>query len=169
MTANTDSNCPTIQDLIRRDHENIDRLFLELETFNEPKTLQGRFTQLYKELTVHAEAKEETVYPAVRPYYGDDNVQQRHDEHAEINVLLYEMRILSPTSPEFKEKLQNLKQLVKDHFHYEENTMFAAMSNHLGSDEANQLSIKFRQIKALLSDEVEATMKADPIEQHQIF
>jgi hemerythrin superfamily protein len=60
-----------IQDIIHLDHTKVNKLFKQIDRTNDSNKIQEYFGQLYKDLSVHAEAEEQVVYPAVRPFYQD--------------------------------------------------------------------------------------------------
>jgi hemerythrin superfamily protein len=52
-----------ITEIITMDHRKTDTLFMEIASTDDPQKLQEFFGQLYKDLSVHAEAEEQVVYP----------------------------------------------------------------------------------------------------------
>lgn len=131
VTQNTDKQDMNIQDIIRMDHSKVNTLFTELLASNDPQKIQEYFGQIYKDLTAHAEAEEEVVYPRVRSFYGQNDTQELYDEQAEMKVKLDEIKAISPSSPQFKDKIRQLMDAVGDHIRQEESTMFAAIRNNL--------------------------------------
>ncbi|NEQ24975.1 MAG: DNA nickase, partial [Microcoleus sp. SIO2G3] len=79
----------SIRDLIRMDHTKVNTLFVEVQGTNDPQKLQEYFGQIYKDLSAHAEAEEQIVYPAIRSYYAD--TQELYDEQAEMKQMLEEI------------------------------------------------------------------------------
>ncbi|HAZ49764.1 MAG TPA: DNA nickase, partial [Cyanobacteria bacterium UBA11371] len=107
----------------------------------------------------HAIAEEQVVYPKVRGFYGDDNTQELYDEQAEMKQMLDEIKSMSPSAPEFKDKVKQLMDVVGDHIRQEESTMFAAIGNNLSAEEREQLSTEFKAAKSKIQDEMAAAMK----------
>ncbi|MBF2084669.1 hemerythrin domain-containing protein [Thermoleptolyngbya sp. C42_A2020_037] len=136
----------SIQDLIRMDHQKVDTLFKEIEKTDDPRKIEEYFGQLHKDLTVHAEAEEAVVYPAVRPFYGADT-EELYQEQAEMRTMLSSLRLLNPGSPNFNADLKTLKDAVKDHVRQEESTMFAAIRNNLSDEENLALAQRFQAEK----------------------
>ncbi len=54
-----------IFEIIKSAHRKAESVFSEIESTNDSKTLETLFTQLYKQLSVHAKAKELTFYPTM--------------------------------------------------------------------------------------------------------
>jgi hemerythrin superfamily protein len=148
-----------IQDVIRMDHQKVNVLFGQIAATDEPQKIQEYFGQIYKDLTVHSEAEEQVVYPAVRPFYGDSDTQELYDEQAEMKVLLDSIKAMNPASPEFKQQVNRLKDIVMDHVRQEESTMFAAIRNNCSSEQQEQLATQFKSAKSQLQDQLAASMK----------
>lgn len=148
-----------IQDVIRMDHQKVNALFAQIEGTNDPQKIQEYFGQIYKDLTVHAEAEEQVVYPTVRPFYGDSDTQELYDEQAEMKTMLDSIKAMSPSSPEFKQQVNRLKDAVMDHVRQEESTMFAAIRNNCSDEQKEQLATQFKAAKAKLQDRLAASMK----------
>lgn len=148
-----------IQDIIRMDHQKVNVLFTQIDGTNDPQKIQEYFGQLYKDLTVHAEAEEQVVYPAVRSFYGEGDTQELYDEQAQMKTMLQSLKAMSPASPEFKEQLKRLKDVVMDHVRQEESTMFAAIRNNCSDQQKEQLATQFKSAKSQLQDQLAASMK----------
>lgn len=150
VTQSSDKADMNVQDVIRMDHQKVSVLFGEIEKTDDPQKIQEFFGQLAMDLTVHSEAEEQVVYPAVRPFYGEADTQELYDEQAQLKVLLNQMKSLSPTSSEFKAKLKQTKEMVMDHVRQEESTMFAAIRNNCSTEQQEQLATKFKEAKKQL-------------------
>jgi hemerythrin superfamily protein len=145
-----------IQDIIRMDHTKVNTLFLQIDSTDDPQKLQEYFGQVYKDLMVHSEAEEQVVYPAVRPYYSE--TQELYDEQAELKKKLDEIKAISPTAPEFKSKIQDLKSIVLEHVRQEESEMFAKIRENFSDQQKEQLATQFKLAKSQLQDKL-ATAK----------
>ncbi len=149
----------TIQNLIRMDHQKVNVLFGQIASSDDPQKIQEYFGQIYKDLTVHSEAEEQIVYPTVRPFYGENDTQELYDEQAEMKVMLDNIKSMSPSSPEFKQQVNRLKEAVMDHVRQEESTMFAAIGNNCSHEQQKQMATQFKDAKAKLQDRLAASMK----------
>ncbi|MEH2147013.1 hemerythrin domain-containing protein [Nostoc sp.] len=154
VTQNIDKKDLNIQDAIRLDHGKVNTLFTELLQSNNPQKIQEYFGQIYKDLTVHAEAEEEVVYPRVRPFYGQDNTQELFDEQVEMKRVLDQIKAISPSSSEFKDRIRQLMEAVGDHIRQEESTMFAAIRNNLSTEQSEQLSTEFKAAKTRIQQKL---------------
>lgn len=145
----------SIRDIIRMDHTKADALFMEIERSKDPNKIQEFFGQLYKDLSVHAEAEEQLVYPAVRNYYGKTN--DLYSEQAEMKQMLQQLRSLNPGAPDFKENIRRLRDAVHHHKSQEENEMFPILRDNFSDEEQKQMATQFKSIKARLQEQLAAS------------
>ena len=141
-----------IAEVISMDHRKVDTLFMEIEKTDNPQKLQEFFGQLYKDLSVHAEAEEQIVYPAVRSYYSD--TQELYDEQAEMKQMLSQIKALNPSNSNFKEQIKQLKTAVQDHVRQEENDMFPQIRRNLSEAQMEQMATQFKAAKNTIQQEM---------------
>jgi hemerythrin superfamily protein len=154
VTQTSDKSDMNIQDVIRMDHQKVNTLIAQMESSDDPQKIEEYFGQMYMDLSVHAEAEEQAVYPTVKPFYGEENTQELYDEQAELKVILSEMKTADPTSAEFKSKLQQVKEMIGDHTRQEESTMFAAIRNNCSTEQQEQLATQFKEAKKQLQTQM---------------
>ncbi|MCU0538100.1 MAG: hemerythrin domain-containing protein [Hydrococcus sp. Prado102] len=159
VTQGSDKSDMNIQDVIRMDHQKAKTLMADIEGTQDSQKIQELFAQLYADLLVHSEAEEQVVYPAVRPFYGEQDTQELYDEQAELKVLLEEMKSLNPMSSEFKDRLGQVHDAVNHHTAEEENSMFAAIRNNCSSDQSEQLATRFKEAKKQLQSKMQSQMQ----------
>lgn len=148
VTQNTDKKDMNIQDAIRLDHGKVNTLFTQLLASQDPQKIQEYFGQIYKDLSAHAEAEEQVVYPRVRPFYGQNDTQELYDEQAEMKKVLEQIKRLNPSNIEqFKGQIKQLMDAVGDHMRQEESSMFAAIRNNLNTEQSEQLATEFKAAK----------------------
>ncbi|WP_016951789.1 hemerythrin domain-containing protein [Anabaena sp. PCC 7108] len=157
VTQNSDKQDMNIQDILRMDHNKVNILFTELLQSNEAQKIQQYFGQLYKDISAHAAAEEEVVYPRVRSFYGDANTQELYDEQASWRIAFDQLKAISPTAPEFKDRIRRLMDDVTDHVRQEESTMFAAIRNNLSSQQSEELATQFKAAKSRIQQEIGGT------------
>lgn len=141
-----------IVEIITMDHRKADTLFMEIEKTDDPKKLQEFFGQLYKDLSVHAEAEEQIVYPAVRSYYS--NTQELYDEQAEMKQMLAKIKAMNPSSSDFKAQIKLLKTAVQDHVKEEENDMFPQLRRNFSEAQMEQMATQFKAAKSTIQQEM---------------
>ncbi|MBW4596285.1 MAG: hemerythrin domain-containing protein [Brasilonema angustatum HA4187-MV1] len=148
VTQNTDKKDLNIQDVIRLDHGKVNTLFTQLLASNDPQKIQEYFGQIYKDLSAHAEAEEQVVYPRVRPFYGQNDTQELYDEQAQMKKMLEQIKGINPSNIEqFKGQIKQLMDAVGDHIRQEESSMFAAIRNNLNTEQSEQLATEFKAAK----------------------
>lgn len=141
-----------ITEIITMDHRKADTLFMEIEKTDDPKKLQEFFGQLYKDLSVHAEAEEQIVYPAIRSYYS--NTQELYDEQAEMKQMLAQIKAMNPSSSDFKAQIKLLKTAVQDHVKEEENDMFPQIRRNFSEAQMEQMATQFKAAKSTIQQEM---------------
>ncbi|HEY9700182.1 MAG TPA: hemerythrin domain-containing protein [Trichocoleus sp.] len=144
-----------VQDVIRMDHNKVNMLFAQIEATDDPQKIQEYFGQIYKDLTVHAKAEEQVVYPKVRSFYG--KTDDLYKEQDEMEVILNQLKSMTPSSSNFKDELRQLRDLVMHHVQQEENEMFAVIRNNFSSDEQEQLATQFKSAKSQLQDQMKSS------------
>ncbi|TAF10656.1 MAG: DNA nickase [Nostocales cyanobacterium] len=152
VTQTSDKQDMNIQDVLRMDHNKVNILFTELLQSDDPQKIQEYFGQIFKDLSAHAAAEEEVVYPRVRPFYGDANTQELYDEQARWGLVFEQLRAISPSAPEFKDRLRQLWDEIGDHIRQEESTMFAAIRNNMSSAESEELATQFKAAKGRIQE-----------------
>ncbi|MEG4285057.1 hemerythrin domain-containing protein [Microcoleus sp. A006_D1] len=141
-----------ITEIITMDHRKVDTIFMEIEKTEDPQKLQEFFGQLYKDLSVHAEAEEQIVYPAVRSYFSD--TQALYDEQAAMKQMLAQIKALNPSSSDFKGQIQQLKVAVQAHVKEEENDMFPQIRRNLSEAQMEQMATQFKAAKSTIQQEM---------------
>ncbi len=157
VTQTSDKSDMNIQDVIRADHNKVSMLIMQIEQTNDPQKIQEYFGQIYKDLSVHSEAEEQVVYPAVRPFYPD--TQELYDEQAELKAMLEDLKSSNTADNDFKAKIERLKNAVMEHVRQEENTMFAAIRNNCSDAQQEQMATEFKAAKSKLQEQAMASAK----------
>lgn len=154
VTQTSDKSDMNIQDVIRMDHQKVNTIIAEIEKSEDPQKIEEYFGQMYMDLSVHSEAEEQIVYPAVRSYYGDENTQELYDEQAQLKTTLEEMKSSNITSSEFKSKFEQVKEMLGDHTRQEESTMFAAIRKNCSTEQQEQMATQFKDAKQQLQTQM---------------
>ncbi|MBD2294613.1 hemerythrin domain-containing protein [Anabaena sphaerica FACHB-251] len=157
VTQNSDKQDMNIQDVLRMDHNKVNILFTELLQSDDPQKIQEYFGQIYKDISAHAAAEEEVVYPRVRPFYGEANTQELYNEQARWGPMFEQLRAISPSAPEFKDRLRQIWDEIGDHVRQEESTMFAAIRNNMSSRETEELATQFKAAKSRIQERMGGT------------
>lgn len=136
-------------DFLKEDHEKLNVLFRELQHSEDPQQLKQFFDELYSELTSHAIAEEEALYPVARRLSDSSGqAEQSYVEHAEAKQLLEEIRLLDPASDAFNGKVRDLQGAIEQHVLEEEGMLFAKMNLNLSEQDLIQLMTQVAQVKS---------------------
>jgi len=154
ISHTSDKKDMNIQDIIRMDHAKVNTLFTELLQSDNPQKIQEYFGQIYKDLTAHSEAEEEVVYPGIRSFYGQGDTKELYDEQADMKRMLEEIKAISPSSSQFKEKIRQLMDVVGDHIRQEESTMFEAIRKNMSSVQSEQMTTQFKAAKSRIQEKM---------------
>jgi hemerythrin superfamily protein len=161
VTQTSDKSDMNIEDVIRMDHNKVNMLFMQIDQTNDPAKIQEYFGQIYKDLSVHSEAEEQVVYPAVRSFYS--NTQELYDEQAEMKIVLEELKRMDTSATDFvnnfKSHIGQLKDMVMDHVRQEENSMFAALRSNCSDNQREQMATQFKSAKSKLQEQMTAAAK----------
>lgn len=117
--------------VLHHDHKNVQEMFFQFTQLEDDKEKKALVAEIIKELTIHAKAEEEIVYPAVREAAeeADDLMDEADTEHHVVKFLIAELRNMSPKDDHFDSKVTVLCELVKHHVEEEEKEMFEKIKN----------------------------------------
>jgi hemerythrin superfamily protein len=154
VTGQSETNADAkVTDIVHMDHSKVKELFKEIESTDDPQRLTEFFSQLYRDLSIHAEAEESTWYPALLKY--DDSVattEQAYREQEQAKSLLTELKQIGTVTPQFKAKIQTLKYAIQDHVDHEERELFAKLRDHMSEAQLVELGKEFQLTKKRLQD-----------------
>ncbi len=137
-----------IVDLIKQEYQTIQGLFLKIENTQQTEKLYEFFNQISEQIITHYQAEELTLYSLLSEYKDSQSlVETAKKEHQEAILLLEEIESFSPTSPEFKTKLQELKKAVQTHLQPQGNTILDRAQTLINKQEQEQLGKEFVSIK----------------------
>jgi hemerythrin-like domain-containing protein len=103
------------------DHRNVDALFTEFEHTDpgDAENLARLRDLILKQLAVHAEIEEQTLYPALREEARDDVLEALEEHHA-VKAILAELEKMPPTAERFRAKMTVVIENVRHHVEEEE-------------------------------------------------
>ncbi|HTE17998.1 MAG TPA: hemerythrin domain-containing protein [Armatimonadota bacterium] len=142
-------------EMLKADHEKVRGLFRQFFETGERaiKTRQKLADQIFHEIEVHARLEEEVFYPAVRAVadeQGEDVVAESVEEHHVVELLLGELKALSPEDEQFEPKMKVLFENVDHHIEEEETVMLPDARKKLKS-QAEALSLEMQTLRAQLT------------------
>ena len=125
--------------ILTDDHRRVEMLFGQLEARN--GDARELVQQVIKELSVHSEAEEQVVYPALRERVprGDVEAAFSVDEHQTARETMVKLDEMSPGDVRFPTLVTKLIQEVRGHVHDEETRRFAQLRQAMSQDELVEL------------------------------
>jgi hypothetical protein len=109
------------------------------------------FDALKRELMIHKEAEESTLYAALGTLPGiSGRIEEALEEHADIEELLQELEGVDQQSDAFVTQLGELREEVEHHFGVEEDELFPHAQDLLTDEEADRLALQMQAKKERL-------------------
>jgi hemerythrin superfamily protein len=140
-----------LAELIAADHRKVEELFGQLE--REDGDRRRLVDQVIDELTAHAAAEEQVVYPAIRDMVSGGGQMADHalSEHKSMKQAMTALEQGQPGDSQFETALRNLMSEVRDHVPEEENELLPALRMVIGADKMIELGDVFNQVKGTIS------------------
>lgn len=138
--------------LLKQDHDKVRQLFDQFRSASDAEnaTMEDLAKEIFHELEVHTSIEERVFYPAVRDAGGgelDDLTDESNEEHHVVDLLIGEVKGMSPADDRFKAKMTVMMENVEHHAAEEEDEMFPKVRDLLGSDRLQQLGEELQQEK----------------------
>ena len=118
-------------ELLKNDHKKVSQLFREIESASGQAKNQV-FSQLKRELDVHAHIEEKVFYPALENTEEAREITlEAYEEHKQVKALLAAIAEISPDDESYSAKIKVLKEDVEHHVKEEEGEMFPDARKYL--------------------------------------
>lgn len=145
--------------LLKDDHEKARKLFKEFQGTGERafQTRKNIGDTILMELEVHSKIEEEIFYPALRQKGSEeikDTVAEGFEEHAIVDQLIEELKMLDPQDETYMPKFTVLIENVLHHMEEEENEMLPGAKKSLG-DQFESIGDKMMQRKQQLMQQLQ--------------
>jgi len=137
---------PDVIKLLESDHREVEELFAKAESTN-GAAKQQVVTRLATELTIHAEAEETLVYPAMRAAGLDELVDEAESEHQQVKELVARLETMDATGDEVDPVLAELKADVSHHVEEEESEGFPKFRSATDQDTLQSLATQVQEFK----------------------
>jgi hemerythrin superfamily protein len=135
---------------IKRDHREVERLFVAFERAHGRGDLRGSqraVRDLVRELSVHAVIEEQLLYPALRRAGVEEGVLDALEEHHAAKLTLKELDALPPQSERYAAKVRVLEHAVREHVAEEERELLPALERELDPRELRELGDSLRKAR----------------------
>ena len=147
--------------ILKKDHRMVSGLIMALE--NTPRlsgtARKSLFNQIHHQVSVHAQAEEEVIYPAMRNLMARDEegkISEAYREHQIVKDLLNDMSTMDSSSDAFDAKLHHLKNNIMHHVEEEEGELFPMMHARMSAEQRHQLGKRLHERKKDLKTRVAA-------------
>jgi hemerythrin superfamily protein len=131
MFGMTSSESTNAIDLLKRDHDDVDKLFSQYEDIKDGDDNREKellVAQICDALSVHAQIEEEIFYPAARSALdqdeGKDLIDEAAVEHQTLKDLIARLEQAPTDDPLYDAGVKVLSEYVKHHVKEEENELF---------------------------------------------
>lgn len=152
MTDPTDD--PTIFQVIREQHREVDALLTELMDEDDTGRREELYAEVRYQLERHARAEEAVFYDLLRREDKTRSLAQRaQEEHAEVRRLLTELDATASDDDLWDDHVAALAQAVREHVAAEESKLFDAVGRLLDDGQARTLAETFEAIEERVEDE----------------
>jgi hemerythrin superfamily protein len=138
--------------ILKKDHRMVSGLIMALE--NTPRlsgtVRKSLFNEIHHQVSVHAQAEDEVLYPAMRNLMARDEegkISEAYREHQIVKDLLHDMATIDPMTDAFDAKLHQLKNNIMHHVEEEEGELFPMMNARMSVDQRHQLGKRLRERK----------------------
>ena len=124
-------------ELLKQDHEKVKGLFKEFMESGERalKTRERLSQEIFMEFGIHADLEEQIFYPAYRDAakeQGEEIVDESLEEHHVADLLIEELKAMTPEEEHFEPKMKVLCENIQHHIKEEESEMLNKARRFLG-------------------------------------
>ncbi|GAA0808546.1 alpha/beta hydrolase fold domain-containing protein [Spirilliplanes yamanashiensis] len=134
-----------VDHLVADDHAMVERQFQHLEAGRGDRRVLAN--QVAFELSLHADAEERVLYPALAQAVGPEQARHTRDEHQAMKELLVTIGAADPGEPEFEKALARLVAFVRAHVAEEETVLLPRLRKHAGPAAMAELGRRFLAAK----------------------
>ena len=116
-------------DLLKQDHERVEKAFKEFEKLDrqDAEACRRLIEGVCEALTVHTTLEEEIFYPAVREAIDDEDLMNEAAvENETARMLIEQLQNMGPDDPNYFATFTVLGEYVRHHIKEEQNEMFPA-------------------------------------------
>ena len=142
----------TAVELLSSQHREVEKLFKEIESAENPEDKEALFEDLADKLAIHAKIEEEFFYPAVQEKKTEDMVLEAFVEHTSIKRLLADLLEADASEATFDAQIKVLKEQIEHHVEEEEGELFPAAKKVLSQDEMAAIAQEMMAVQADLED-----------------
>ena len=140
-------------EVLKADHDKARDLFMQFRAASsdgDESKLADVTSQIFEELEMHTAIEERVFYPAVKQAGGEelaDLTDESNEEHHVVDVLMEEVKSLTPDDDRYVAKMTVLIENVEHHAGEEEEEMFPKVRNLIGQEKLDELGAALEREK----------------------
>jgi hemerythrin-like domain-containing protein len=135
-------------ELLKQDHDNVKRLCDELDEANTVERRRQLFAEIEGEIKLHEACEEKVLYPTLRDHPKlKDIVLEGYQEHHVVDVIVGELRNLSPGDETWPAKAKVMHENLEHHIEEEEGEMFPQARKEMSKAQIEELGRQMQAIK----------------------
>lgn len=144
---------PDAVELLTADHRVVEQLFGHLEQAAGTSAVENQrdlSQRIVRELSVHAAAEEQVLYPTVRAMLseGEARADDALQEHGAVKHLLAELDGMDPTDERFLAGFLRLMAVVRTHVDEEEGALFPELRQAVGQERLTEMGTLLERARA---------------------
>lgn len=138
-----------VVDVLTTDHHEVLDLLQQIKVSSDVEQRRDLADTVISELVRHSVAEEMYVYPAMRKHLpnGKDVVEHDVKEHKELERTLKKLEGVNAAAPEFRELLDELERILRDHVDDEEAEQFPQLRARVPRQELVEIAGKVETAK----------------------
>jgi hemerythrin-like domain-containing protein len=134
--------------LLEQDHDRVKRLCDELDEANTVERRRQLFAEIEGEIKLHEECEEKVLYPTLRNHPKlKDIVLEGYQEHHVVDLIMGELRNLSPSDETWPAKAKVMHESLEHHIEEEEEKMFPRARKEMSKEQIEELGRQMQAIK----------------------
>ena len=135
-------------ELLKDDHNKVDRLFQKVKATEEGEEHKELFKKIKAELDAHTHIEEKIFYPRLKQEEElEDITLEGIEEHHQAKMFLRELAALSEDNEKFEPKLKVLMEDITHHVQEEEGIMFPKVEKIINASELEELGKRMEEEK----------------------
>jgi hemerythrin-like domain-containing protein len=150
-----------VTSLLKKDHRVVSALILAWEKARvvDVEARKALFRQIRNQLSIHAEAEEEILYPVIRnmnSVFAGIDIDEAFREHWQIKNLLYLIERMEPMASDTQDKMRELKEAIAHHVGEEESELFPFIERAMSRQQQQELGARIHARKLQLKGTIAA-------------
>lgn len=126
-------------------HVVLEKAFASTKAASDAQSRVASLKKLGVVLMGHAIAEEAVIYPAMGDAGEKGHATTGYDEQVEVKMQMAMLEKLNPSSKEFGEKLEEIRQAVAHHMYEEEGTWYPELKKNAPAGDQAQLTKKYAE------------------------